>query len=406
MENLSSALEAVQKLFNLGSQSIKANNDTKSDDKNELATTLVNQLSTLTSAITNIAKKEETIDDHAAKAKKLETNLKRQQQAAPEYNPTPIFELKKLKQTEQDLNSNEIENDIDTSSSNIDNNSLNNLKRKRSLEELAKPIAKTSAKKTSLSLSTSSDNVSNKSNMTPTPASSAISTKSEQSTPTQQSKCDIFTFSKLTLSQQVLKRYEMLNKEIPLHAKDPKLKKKANESSQANSTSTAKNLTGTPTIILDSNGTPKIPLQVRQRYLKLIFDNGKSLFTNIEKACEKASEQEKSIYDRAKSKNIYINLAANLIKSLRTQQQQELTQQTKSNNESNTIVSTSKTLINNNNVLKYSSTHISSASSSTSNVSSYSHEAMLSGPKASKVSYSINRIKQVEHKDLTGQFYL
>jgi hypothetical protein len=358
---------------------------------------LVNQLSSLTSTITNIAKKEESNDDsnNASKAKKIETSLKRQQLAAPEYNPTPILELKKLKQTEEIHVSNEIENEIGFDSPN--NNS--NLKRKRSLEENTKPLAKTTVKKTSLSLSTSTDNIANKSNIIS--ASIPPSTKSEQSTPIQQSKCDIFTFSKLTLSQQVMKRYEMLNKEIPLQSKDPKLKKKTNESSPANNTSTTKNLTGIPTLILDSNGTPKIPLAMRQRYLKLIFDNGKSLFSNIDKACEKAAEQEKSIYDRAKSKNIYLNLAVNLIKSLRTQQQQELSKQPLPNNESNTIVSTSKTLINNKNVSKQSG---ASSSSSTSIVSSYSHEALLSGPKANRVSYSINRVKQVEHKDLSGMF--
>ena len=404
MENLSSALQAVQKLFNLGSQSIKTNDETKSDDKSQLATTLVSQLSTLTSTITNIAKKEELNDDSIVtyKTKKTETNLKRQQLNAPEYNPTPILELKKLKQINHQNETNQTEDDIDTDCLNS-----NNLKRKRSFEEISKPIAKTTVKKTSMSQSASTDNIAtDKSNRIQTSSSPAISTKSEQSTPTQQSKCDIFTFSKLTLSQQVLKRYEMLNKEIPLQAKDPKLKKKPNESSPSNNTSTSKNSTGLPTLILDSSGTPKIPLPMRQRYLKLIFDNGRSLFTNNDKACEKASEQEKSIYDRAKNKTIYINLAANLIKSLRTQQQQELAQQPATNSETNTIVSSSKTLINNKNVLKYSSTQLSGASSSTSIVSSYSHEAMLSGPKANRVSYSINRVKQIEHKDLSGKIYL
>jgi hypothetical protein len=171
----------------------------------------------------------------------------------------------------------------------------------------------------------------------------------------------------------------MMNKQMP-GSPDPKqpFKKKPGE---IGSTQTAgkKPIEG-PVLLLDSNGTPKIPLAMRQRYLKIIFDNGRGLFTSVEKACEKAAQEEKSIYDRAKNKTIYINLSANLIKSLRTQQQQVEQKQTSS-------------------TLKPSPTIESSKSASTG----YSHEAMLSGPKANKVSYSINRFKQIEHKDLSGK---
>ena len=35
-----------------------------------------------------------------------------------------------------------------------------------------------------------------------------------------------------------------------------------------------------------------------------------------------------------------------------------------------------------------------------------SHEAMLSGPKANRCTYSINRVKQLEAKDLSGSYFV
>ena len=128
---------------------------------------------------------------------------------------------------------------------------------------------------------------------------------------------------------------------------------------------------------------------MRQRYLMFIFENGKTSFATLEKACEKAAEQEKSIYDRSKNKTIYTNLAANLIKSLRDQHVQQIKEQQQNNSSSKPIVNNPTKLINN----------------QKSQVTSYSHEALLSGPKANRVSYSINKTKQIEIKDLTG-FYI
>lgn len=125
---------------------------------------------------------------------------------------------------------------------------------------------------------------------------------------------------------------------------------------------------------------------MRQRYLSFIFDNGKTSFATLEKACEKAAEQEKSIYDRSKNKTIYTNLAANLIKSLRDQHVQQIKEQHQNNASNKPIVNSPTKLINN---------------QKTQGIS-YSHEALLSGPKASRVSYSINKVKQIEIKDLTG----
>ena len=193
------------------------------------------------------------------------------------------------------------------------------------------------------------------------------------------------SFAKLKPSQQLLKRYEMLNKHIVAPAApistDSKLKR---PQQQATASSTDKKDKAVPHLIMDgSSVAPKVPLIKRQRCLSLIFENGKTLFATLEKACEKAAEQEKSIYDRSKNKDIYTNLAANLIKSLRDQQLQQ--QQVTLSNKP--LVNTSTKLVN---------------QSCTKQVTTFSHEALLSGPKATRVSYSINRVKQIEVKDLTS----
>ena len=197
-------------------------------------------------------------------------------------------------------------------------------------------------------------------------------------------KFDMKGFSKLTLNQQVLKRYEIMNLKPPasaLGAQVSKVKKAEPGAGDA----AKKQEPHVPQLIIDPNSTPRIPLVMRQRYLKIIFENCKSSFASLQKACEKASEQEKSIYDRSKSKPTYLNLCANMVRSLRAQ-----------NPAAPTSASVGSMSINNKlvngipkNIQKPSNT--------------YSHEAMMNGPKASKVSYSINRVKQIEIKDLNGE---
>ena len=132
------------------------------------------------------------------------------------------------------------------------------------------------------------------------------------------------------------------------------------------------------------------------------------MFATIEKACEKAAEQEKSIYDRSKTKTIYVNLAANLIKSLRVQQPNTSSTSTATNNTSSALGAakqaakpqTASTLTTNNNSNKFVSVNKPKQTGMPARPS-YSHEMLLSGPKASRVSYSINRVKQLEFADLS-----
>ena len=124
------------------------------------------------------------------------------------------------------------------------------------------------------------------------------------------------TFGKLTLSQQVQKRYEMLNKTPPtaVSLAEARLKKIQHSLALKAGVPPPKSNVPqrAPKLIVDN--TNKIPLSMRQRYLTVIFDNCQGSFATLDKACEKAAEQEKSIYDRSKNKTIYTNLAANLIR--------------------------------------------------------------------------------------------
>jgi ElonginA binding-protein 1 len=124
------------------------------------------------------------------------------------------------------------------------------------------------------------------------------------------------------------------------------------------------------------------------------------MFPTIEKACEKAAEQEKSIYDRAKTRTIYANLAAHLVKSLREQNKKPSTATA-----ATASTSTSKSVVATKYNLKTATTVVNKNSLKLVNKEvvpkvAYSHEAILAGAAAAKVSYSINRKKTLTLKDL------
>jgi len=206
------------------------------------------------------------------------------------------------------------------------------------------------------------------------------------------SKTDMVAFSKLTLTQQVQKRYEMLNKTppTPMSLAEARLKKIQQSSNNGAALKSQTPVDGkkpagagaqqkVPKLIIDN--TNKIPLAMRQRYLTVIFENGRSTFATLEKACEKAAEQEKSIYDRAKTKTIYTNLAANLIRSLRNAQQ-ATSPQGKSPGSTLSLKNGPKRPL---------------------PMQTHSHDAMLGGANATRCTYSINRTKQLTMKELSSK---
>lgn len=357
LENLTSALQSVQKLIsssNISDLSELANDAAYSEDPNKINSSLA----TLTNAINSLSSNK---TPETKEIKSPINSLKRQQLNAPDYNPTPIKDLKNNKKN--------------NSVSDCDKEDVNSKRQKKIDTNDNKPVKRSIE---------NSDDLDKISKVIKT-EKNVKDTLDEKKTvkPETKSKTDVVSFAKLTLSQQVQKRYEMLNKTppTPISLAEARLKKmQASLGATSKSSTTGSKTSSTsqkvPRLIIDN--TNKIPLPMRQRYLTVIFENGRSTLPTLEKACEKAAEQEKSIYDRAKNKTIYTNLAANLIRGLRTAQQAAAQATGKS-----TGTMSLK------NVPKKPSTQ------------SQSHEAMLNGAQATRCSFSINRVKQIEAKDLS-----
>ncbi|XP_062582976.1 RNA exonuclease 1 homolog, partial [Saccostrea cucullata] len=63
----------------------------------------------------------------------------------------------------------------------------------------------------------------------------------------------------------------------------------------------------------------KVPISVRQRYLNSIIDECLPLYDNEEDAFKRGLEEELTVYKRASNKTVYLNVACNTIKRLRTE---------------------------------------------------------------------------------------
>jgi hypothetical protein len=396
LQNLSQALQAVQDLMKLKNQGNST--DLSPNSSNNLTTSIANQLSSLSSTILSTNNNElknngSAADSAAPKSKKPINEFKRQQLQAPAYNPTPIDELKKMPKTEPQ---NTIENDvqiIDLTTESYEEEhdiKLEEPEAKKRKTPLNTPALITSTISTSTnSFNFSVDDQSSSKKLKPLGVeNTSVNYKKEE-------KIDLLSFSKLTAKQQLLKRYEIMKKEAPPTAnelREAKLKKKQTELQQQqlktqSDSSTIDTSLLKPNLLFDQNDplSNKVPLAMRHRQLNFVFENLRPLISapsfSLSDACKRASEEEKSLYDRASNKTIYLNFIANAVKKIRN----ELAQKQPSS---------SFSLSSNNNKLINSPTKI---------VNVVSHEALISGPKATRVSYSINKIKQVEIRDLTGK---
>ncbi|KAG8455116.1 hypothetical protein GDO86_001361 [Hymenochirus boettgeri] len=63
----------------------------------------------------------------------------------------------------------------------------------------------------------------------------------------------------------------------------------------------------------------KVPHETRQRYVNSFFEEFLKDGTNVQEAFDKALKEEKAIYDRCGSKNMYLSIAVNSLKKLRDQ---------------------------------------------------------------------------------------
>uniref|UniRef100_A0A8C6NE18 Uncharacterized protein n=1 Tax=Melopsittacus undulatus TaxID=13146 RepID=A0A8C6NE18_MELUD len=108
----------------------------------------------------------------------------------------------------------------------------------------------------------------------------------------------------------------------------------------------------------------KVPTNIRQRYLNLFIDECLKFCSSSQEAFDKALSEEKVAYERSTSRNIYLNVAVNTLKKLRS------------------LVPNSPT--------------------KTSNKKVVSHEAVLGGKLAAKTSFTLNRSGSLRAEDLTG----
>lgn len=100
----------------------------------------------------------------------------------------------------------------------------------------------------------------------------------------------------------------------------------------------------------------KVPISVRRRYLNTIIDECLPLYQKEEDAFKRGLEEELSVYKRASNKNVYLNVACNTIKRLRTETAEFCSSPTKP-----------------------------------TSPQKMSHEAMLGGKNATKTTYTLNR---------------
>ncbi|NXV38071.1 REXO1 exonuclease, partial [Rissa tridactyla] len=111
----------------------------------------------------------------------------------------------------------------------------------------------------------------------------------------------------------------------------------------------------------------KVPTNIRQRYLNLFIDECLKFCSSSQEAFDKALSEEKVAYERSTSRNIYLNVAVNTLKKLRS------------------LVPNSPSSMN-----------------KTSNKKVVSHEAVLGGKLAAKTSFTLNRSGSLRAEDLTG----
>ncbi|XP_073542434.1 RNA exonuclease 1 homolog isoform X2 [Phyllobates terribilis] len=107
--------------------------------------------------------------------------------------------------------------------------------------------------------------------------------------------------------------------------------------------------------VLPTEFGAKVPTTIRQRYLNLFIDECLKFCQPQEEAFNKALEEEKLVYSRSSSRNIYLNVAVNTLKKLRSQGSDKKT------------------------------------SPKVANKKSVSHESVLGGKLAAKISFSVQR---------------
>ncbi|KAJ7992949.1 hypothetical protein DPEC_G00267380 [Dallia pectoralis] len=149
--------------------------------------------------------------------------------------------------------------------------------------------------------------------------------------------------------------------------------------SKTTTTVVQKRLAHTPTMkssamkrpVIPSEFGAKVPTNVRQRYLNTFIDELLKFSPSEDLAFQMALEEEKVVYDRSSSKNIYLNVAVNTLKKLRS----------KSNSPASVVAR---------------------SHAAVGNRKSQSHEEVLGGRLAAKTSFTINRTGKQQEEILSG----
>uniref|UniRef100_A0A3Q3KJM2 Exonuclease domain-containing protein n=1 Tax=Monopterus albus TaxID=43700 RepID=A0A3Q3KJM2_MONAL len=108
----------------------------------------------------------------------------------------------------------------------------------------------------------------------------------------------------------------------------------------------------------------KVPTNIRQRYLNTFIDECVKFCPSEDFAFQMALDEEKLVYERSSSKNIYLNVAVNTLKKLRNKS--------------------------------------SSCSSPVTSMKAQSHEDVLGGRLAATTSFTINRMGKQQEEKLSG----
>ncbi|XP_030640390.1 RNA exonuclease 1 homolog [Chanos chanos] len=149
--------------------------------------------------------------------------------------------------------------------------------------------------------------------------------------------------------------------------------------SKTTSTAVQKRVAHTPTLKSSSMKRPvipaefgaKVPTNIRQRYLNIFIDECLKFCPSEEVAFQMALDEEKVVYDRSSSKNIYLNVAVNTLKKLRSKSSASPSPKTKS----------PVTAVNR---------------------KAQSHEDVLGGRLAAKTSFTVNRTGKQQELELRG----
>lgn len=151
--------------------------------------------------------------------------------------------------------------------------------------------------------------------------------------------------------------------------------------SKTSTTVSHKRMAHTPTLKSTSMKRPiiptefgaKVPTNIRQRYLNTFIDECVKFCRSEDAAFQMGLDEERLVYERSSSKNIYLNVAVNTLKKLRN---------------------------------KSSSSPVTKGPSLAANRKAQSHEEVLGGRLAATTSFTVNRMgKQTEEKLTRAALY-